>query len=56
MALELGLKHRVSKYYKDCSNDDLMTLTYFMAKSNMGKYNTCDFMEMFEDFGLKIGN
>ena len=39
MTLKLGLQHRVFKYYKVCSNDDpVLTLTYFMARSNLVPY------------------
>ena len=32
MAVILGSKYRVPKFYQDCSNDDLgLTVTYFMA-------------------------
>ena len=45
----------VLEYYEDCSNDVLeLTLTFFMSRSNMENANTSDFMESFEDFGLKI--
>ena len=30
MALKLGMLHRVSEYYQDCSNDDLgLSLAFF---------------------------
>ena len=39
MTLKLGMHHRVLEYYKVCSNDDPgLTLTYFMAGSNMVPY------------------
>ena len=34
-----GMQHRVHKYYQVCSNDDPgLTLTYFMARSNLLPY------------------
>ena len=55
VALELGMWHWVPKYYQDCSNDDLgLTLTYFTARSNMGKCLYIEFHGSFEDFGLEI--
>ena len=46
-----------TRILQDCSNDDVeLTLTYVTARSNMGNANTQDFMESFEDFGLKITN
>ena len=37
-ALKLDIKHPVPESYQDCSNNDLrLTLTFFMARSNMGK-------------------
>ena len=36
IALKVGKKHRVHKYYEDCLNVDLgLTLTFLMARSNM---------------------
>ena len=36
MTLNLGMHHRVLKYYQVCSNDNLgLTLTYFTARSNL---------------------
>ena len=38
MALKHGMKHRVLKFYQDCSFDDFgMTLTIFTPRSNIGK-------------------
>ena len=37
--LKLGMLHQVLEYYQDCSNDDPgLTLTYFMAQSNLVSY------------------
>ena len=39
MTLKLGMQFRVLEYYQDCSNDDpWLTLTYFMARSNLVPY------------------
>ena len=39
MTLKLGMQHWVHKYYQVCSNDDPgLTLTYFMARSNLLPY------------------
>ena len=39
MKLKVGMLHRVLKYYQICSNDDPeLTLTYFMARSNLVPY------------------
>ena len=39
MTLELGIQHWVLEYYQICSNDDtLLTLTYFMERSNLVPY------------------
>ena len=39
MILKLGMQHRVLEYYHVCSNDASgLTLTYFMAKSNLVPY------------------
>ena len=39
MTLKLVMHHRVLKYYQVCSNDDArLTLTYFMAMSNLVPY------------------
>ena len=38
MTLKHGMWYQVLKYYQDCSFDDLgLTLTYFTARSNIGK-------------------
>ena len=39
MTLKLGMQHRVLEYYQVCSIDDPgLTLTYFMARSNLVPY------------------
>ena len=39
MILKLGMQHRVLEYYQMPSNDDpWLTLTYFMARSNLVPY------------------
>ena len=39
MALKLGMQHWVLAYYRACSNNDPgLTLTYFMARSNLVSY------------------
>ena len=39
MILKVGMQHLVLEYYQICSNDDPgMTLTYFMARSNLVPY------------------
>ena len=39
MTLNLGMHHRVLKYYQVCSNDDTgLTLTYLTAWSNLVPY------------------
>ena len=53
MTLKIGMQHWVLEYYQVCSNDDPgMTLTYFMARSNLVPYafvwekgKTVDFFE-----------
>ena len=53
MTLKLGMQHWVLKYYQVCSNHDPgLTLTYFMARSNLvpsafiwEKGKTMDFSE-----------
>ena len=40
MTLKLGMHHRVLEYYQICLNDALrLTLTYFMASSNLVPYD-----------------
>ena len=39
MALKLGMQHRVLVYYQVYSNNDpRLTLTYFIARSNLVPY------------------
>ena len=62
MTLKLGMHHRVLEYYQVCSNDDpALTLTYFMARSNMVLYaivwekgKTMDFSETIVVYDLKL--
>ena len=55
MAVKLGILHQIREYYQDCSNEDL-ALTYFTEDQIWENANTSNFMEIFEDFGQKIGN
>ena len=63
MTLKLGLQHPVLKYYQINSNDDPgLTLTYFMARSNLVPYafvwekgKTMDFSENIVVFDIKVG-
>ena len=62
MTLKLGMQHRVLKYCQVCSNDDHgLTLTYFMARSNLVPYafvwekiKTMDFSETIVIYDLKL--
>ena len=62
MALNLGMQHRVLKYYQVGSNDDPgLTLTYFTARSNLVPYavvwekgKTMDFSETIVLYDLKL--
>ena len=62
MTLKVGMQHRVLKYYQVCSNDDPeLTLTYFMARSNLVPYafvwekgKTMDFAETTVVYDLKL--
>ena len=62
MTLKVGMQHRVLKYYQVCSNDDPeLTLTYFMARSNLVPYafvwekgKTMDFSETIFVYDLKL--
>ena len=39
MILKVGMHHQLLEYYQVCSNDDAgLTLTYFMARSNLVPY------------------
>ena len=63
MTLKLGLQHWVLEYYQICSNDDIeLTLTYFMARSNLVPYafvwekgKTMDFSETIVVYDVKAG-
>ena len=63
MPLKLGLQHRVFKYYQICSHDDPgLTLTYFMARSNLIPYafawekgKTMDISESIVVYDDKVG-
>ena len=63
MTLKLGMQHRVLKYYQVCSNDDTeLTLTYFMARSNLVHYSfvwekgkIMDFSETVVVYDIKVG-
>ena len=62
MTLKLGMYHRVLEYYQVCSNDyPRLTLTYFMARSNLVPYafvwekgKTMDFSETNVVYDLKL--
>ena len=62
MTWKLGMQHRVLEYYHVCSNDNLgLTLTYFMARSNLVRYafvwekgKTMDFSETIAVYDLKL--
>ena len=62
MTLKLGMQHWVLKYYQIPSNDDPgLTLTYFMARSDLvpyafvwGKGKTMDFSETIVIYYLKL--
>ena len=62
MTLKLSMQHRVQEYYQICSNDDSgLTLTYFMARSNLVPYafvwekdKTMDFSETIVVYDLKL--
>ena len=63
MILNLGMLHRVLKYYQVCSNDySVLTLTYFTARSNLVRYafvrekgNAVDFSETSVVYDVKVG-
>ena len=63
MTLKLGMHHRVFEYYQVCPNDDPgLTLTYFMATSNLVPYafvrekvKTMDFSETIVVCDIKVG-
>ena len=62
MTLNLGMHHRVLKYYQVCSNDDLgLALVCFTARSNLVPYafvwekgKTMDFSETIVIYDLKL--
>ena len=62
MTLKVGMQHRVLKYYHVYLNDDPeLTLTYFMARSNLVPYafvwekgKTMDFSEFIVVYDLKL--
>ena len=62
MTLKVGMRHRVFEYYQVCSNDAHgLTLTYFMARSNLVPYafvwekdKTTDFSETIVFYGIKV--
>ena len=62
MTLKVGMQHRVLEYYQRCSHDDPgLTLTYFMARSNLIPYafalekgKTMDFSETIVVYDLKL--
>ena len=63
MTLKLGIQHGGHEYYHVCSNDTLgLTLTYFMARSNLVPYvfvwekvKTMDFSETIVVYDIKAG-
>ena len=63
MTLKLGMQHWVHKYYQVCSNNDPgLTLTYFMAGSNLLPYafvwekvKTMDISETSVVYDVKVG-
>ena len=62
MILKLGMQHWVHEYYQVYSNDDTgLTLTYFMARSNLLPYafvwekgKTVDFSKTIVVYDLKL--
>ena len=63
MTLKLGMQHWVLKDYQVYSNNDPeLTLTYFMARSNLVPYafvwekgKTMDFSETIVVYDVKVG-
>ena len=63
MTFKLGIQHRVLEYYQIYSNDDPgLTLTYFMARSNLVPYafiwekvKTMFFSETIVVYDVKVG-
>ena len=63
MTLTVGVQHRVREYYQVYSNDDPgLTLTYFMARSNLVSFafvwekgKAMDFSETIAVYDIKVG-
>ena len=63
MTLKVGMQHRVLEYFQICSNDDPeLTLTFFMARSNLIPYafvwekgKIMDFSETIVVYDIKVG-
>ena len=63
MTWKVGMQHWVLEYYQNCSNDHPgLTLTYFMARSNLVPYayvweqsKTMDFSETIVFHDIKVG-
>ena len=63
MTLKLGMQHQMHRYYQVCSNDDPgLTMTYFMARSNLlpytllwGNSKTMDISETIVVYDIKVG-
>ena len=61
MTLKRGMQDRVLEFYQDCSNSDPgLTLTYFMARSNMVPYafvwkKLIDFSETIVVYNIEVG-
>ena len=63
MTLNVGMQHRILEYYQVCSNDDPgLTMTYFMARSNLVPYafvwekgNIMDFSETIVVYDIRVG-
>ena len=63
MTLKVGMQHQVLEYFQICSNDDPeLTLTYFMARSNLIPYafvwekgKIVDFSETIVVYDIKVG-
>ena len=63
ITLKLNLHHWVLRYYQVCSNDKtVLTLTYFMARSNLVPYafvwakgKTMDFSKSFVVYDIEVG-
>ena len=63
MTLKVGMQHWVIEYYHVCSNDDPgLTLTYFMARSDLVPFafvwvkgKTIDFSETIVVFDIRVG-